>query len=302
MLASLLPGLRDVRTPLAVGSLWFFSAWMFFADRLTDHLPSDSSLVANLLELSDFFGTGATLAAISFAAFLLGSVVTFDPDSRPVRVVGTWIALRKRLDVSIELMDFLDKELTKYGQLRNHPEATFDQLLPADDLRARLLAASHEMYSEYDRLDAEASFRVNVPLPMVAFAIALYVTGPDSIWPNRLAALALATMAVVMLAQGVHKHRLSRGVLMRAVLAGIIEHPAVARARLSSDESTAADQRDDGDGEVLRNYVQRTLAELSSAHSMKADADEKDDAAVAREWRIEIKTLEDRLLAVFDAD
>jgi hypothetical protein len=302
MLASLLPGLRDVRTPLAVGFLWFFTVWLFFGGRLLDQLPVDSPIRANFLDLSNFFGTGAAVAAVSFSAYLFGSVVTFDPDSMPIRFAGSWVALRKRTDVSLELMDHLNRELTKYGEVRNHPEARFDQLLPTDDLRARLLVVSQGMYDEYDRLEAEATFRVNVSIPMVAFAVILSATTPDHAWRTKLATIVLLALAIMIFAQGVRKHRLSQSVLMRAVLAGLIEHPSVARARLKSEENPPPDEEEQAYWAEVRSYLQYELRELSKAYSMKAAADEEDDPSAARLWRNEIKTIESRFLAIGDPE
>ena len=69
MLASLLPGLREVRTPLAVGYLWFFNFWLWFGDDLPRQVSdTDSPVVQQVFELSDLLGKGITVAAISFAA------------------------------------------------------------------------------------------------------------------------------------------------------------------------------------------------------------------------------------------
>jgi hypothetical protein len=36
MLLNLLPGLRDLRAPLAAGYLWLAAGWLFFAPKLLD--------------------------------------------------------------------------------------------------------------------------------------------------------------------------------------------------------------------------------------------------------------------------
>lgn len=297
MLASLLPGLRDVRTPLAVGFLWFFTIWLFFGDRLLDQLPADSPVRTNLLDLSNFFGAGVILTALSFAAYLFGAVVTLDTDSLPIRFAERWIALRRSTGVGLELMDHLAKELAKYGE---HPVS--GELVPADDLRARLLVVSQEMYDQYDRLEAEATFRINVAIPMVAFGVVLSVTTSDPDWRTKLATIVVVALAAVIFAQGIERHRLSHGVLMRAVLAGLIEHPSIVRARLLAEESPRSDEEEQAHWADMRSFMRHQLSELSRAHSMKAAADDQDDPSAARLWRNEIHTLEERFLAMFDPE
>ncbi|TWD75080.1 hypothetical protein FB561_6517 [Kribbella amoyensis] len=76
MLASILPGLRDLRTPLTTGYLYFLTIWLAFGkDRL---LPAetDSRLLNRIHDLAELLGPPAVLAAVSFAAYLLGSIVT----------------------------------------------------------------------------------------------------------------------------------------------------------------------------------------------------------------------------------
>ncbi|TCC33190.1 hypothetical protein [Kribbella speibonae] len=297
MLASLLPGLRDVRTPLAVGFLWFFTIWLFFGDRLLHQLPAGSPVRTNLLDLSNFFGTGAVLTALSFAAYLFGAVVTVDTDSPPIRFAEAWIARRRSKGVALELMDHLEKELAKYG---DYPG--FGELVPADDLQARLLVVSQGMYDQYDRLEAEATFRINIAIPMVAFAVVLSATTPDPDWRTKLATVVVVALAALIFAQGIQKHRLSHGVLMRAVLAGLIEHPSIVRARLMAEEYPRTGEEEQAHWADMRSFMRHELGELSRAHSMKAAADEQDDPAAARLWRNEIHTIETRFLAMFDPE
>ena len=77
MLASILPGLREVRTPLAVGYLWLLNLWLWWGNKLPRQAPEDSewSAASRIFELSGWLGKGATVAAVSFAAYLLGSLI-----------------------------------------------------------------------------------------------------------------------------------------------------------------------------------------------------------------------------------
>jgi hypothetical protein len=76
VLVSLLPGLRDLRTPLAVGYLWLIGLWLWFGDsfpRRAADVP-DATL-RSLFELSTAVGASVVLAAVSFAAYLLGTML-----------------------------------------------------------------------------------------------------------------------------------------------------------------------------------------------------------------------------------
>lgn len=76
MLASLLPGLRDVRTPLATGYLWLLALWFLLHDVLPKTVETASGPIKALFELGAWLGSAAVLAAISFAAYLIGCLVT----------------------------------------------------------------------------------------------------------------------------------------------------------------------------------------------------------------------------------
>jgi hypothetical protein len=77
MLASLLPGVRHVRTPLIAGYLYFLAVWLLLGpDRLVPGAGGDTVAEHRLANAIDLAGRGGTLAALSVAAILLGSLVT----------------------------------------------------------------------------------------------------------------------------------------------------------------------------------------------------------------------------------
>ncbi|MGK3200715.1 hypothetical protein [Amycolatopsis sp. MEPSY49] len=71
MLASLLPGFRDVRSALVAGYMWFCAGWLLIGHY---HPPSAGLLARPALELLELFGTGGRLAAISVLCLLIGEV------------------------------------------------------------------------------------------------------------------------------------------------------------------------------------------------------------------------------------
>lgn len=73
MLASLLPGIRHLRAPLAAGYLWLVIAWILLYDRWDSQTERGASLEA-LLALRDEASTAGFAIAISFVAYVIGSL------------------------------------------------------------------------------------------------------------------------------------------------------------------------------------------------------------------------------------
>ncbi|MEV4186375.1 hypothetical protein AB0J28_33600 [Streptosporangium canum] len=71
MLANLLPGIREIRAPLAAGYLWLSLIWLMWARNLP--LKADATgLLADLYTLAGAVGLPAMSVAISFVAYLIG--------------------------------------------------------------------------------------------------------------------------------------------------------------------------------------------------------------------------------------
>jgi hypothetical protein len=249
MLASLLPGLRDVRTPLAVGYLWILNSWLVLADHFPRHRPDDSSVIAHLFDLHGTLGVGAGLAAISFTAFLIGSILTVDPGT--IRRWLTWMTRGKQQAFAAdlqthrlasltrsedELISKIEAAAAEYGV--PVPPMSWSTLVPKDDLRAQLLVANMEMYGEYDRLDSEAVFRVNIAPPLTALGVILAFDLGFDTWTDIAWAAGLTAMACLLAIQGFGKRRLSRDVLIRSVLSGPVEHPFIATLRTPASAET----------------------------------------------------------------
>lgn len=97
MLSSLMPGLRDLRAPLAAGFVWLVALWFLFEpmwdrDREADGITGSAN---RLMSTLDLIGQGVVL---SFAAYLIGAFRYFSshgrspPDSRlrSSRAVDCW--------------------------------------------------------------------------------------------------------------------------------------------------------------------------------------------------------------------
>jgi len=102
MLASLLPGFRQVRTPLAVGYSYFIAAWILFGSENVLPDRDDAGLGGKLALLADLVGTGGVLAALAVLAYLFGSVLLIpaasliyvaDPTNQKAMVRWAWDGL-----------------------------------------------------------------------------------------------------------------------------------------------------------------------------------------------------------------
>ena len=227
MLASLLPGLRDLRVPLTVGYLWLLTLWFWCYGAIPTTRAEATGVVLEAIVLSDLLGPVAGVAAVSFAAYLIGSLVQL-PDNVLERV--WWVDTPDSRGTRIEYEEYL-KEIghqieTRSTGLHYMQYSTvsrdFDRALHAtlDTLRPRLLVANQQLFGEYDRLAAEGDFRVNVCPPLLA----LGATAAASL------ALWWAPLTVVIITalfwQGLRRRAQAVSVIQRAVLTETITHPA----------------------------------------------------------------------------
>lgn len=70
MLASILPGIRDLRAPLVAGYTCLISLWLFIAP--DGKAPSGDSGYGLLYRLGQFTGRAGVVAAASVVAYFLG--------------------------------------------------------------------------------------------------------------------------------------------------------------------------------------------------------------------------------------
>lgn len=73
MLTSILPGLRDLRVPLASGFLWLVVIWLFVYPMIPTK-DAARGFGAEVYELFEALGGAALLAAVTFVAYILGIV------------------------------------------------------------------------------------------------------------------------------------------------------------------------------------------------------------------------------------
>jgi hypothetical protein len=239
LLASLLPGLRKLRTPLAVGYLWLLVTWLLSADKVPRIRPEGGGLVSALFDLQILLGQGAVLAAVSFVAYLIGALLSLPLEGRVATSIFDAIRLARG-----GARDEYQEHLFQLQVLINKNQAKLDDEVTQElsrelarppsreGLRTRLLVANESLYAEYDRLSAEAAFRVNIAPPLVALS---WIVGSQAGFGWGLVGVALSAFLAY---QGVRRRKLSDEIPRRAVVAEVIELPVAAKIRQAIAEAT----------------------------------------------------------------
>ena len=95
---NLLPGLRELRAPLAAGYLWLAGLWLSLthAGWLPSTRPPGNGEVARLWDLGGALGKTLVLAAVTFIAYLIGSFLQINPDGRVAAYLAPEVLFRRR--------------------------------------------------------------------------------------------------------------------------------------------------------------------------------------------------------------
>jgi hypothetical protein len=91
LLQSVLPGIRDVRSPLVAGLLWLLVAWLVFAGSIPSRSEA-TGFVKQVYDVSSSVGQGYTLGAVGGLAYVLGIVGVHAADA--IRDLVVWAMAR----------------------------------------------------------------------------------------------------------------------------------------------------------------------------------------------------------------
>ncbi|MEV0538111.1 hypothetical protein [Kitasatospora sp. NPDC050463] len=253
MLMNLLPGLRELRTPLAVGYVWLVTIWLCAAD----HLPSRDSATGVFASLYKGIGRldqAALIAVASFCAYIIGSTVAVKfvrtaprikiPAIRawePWRTEAPKVSWDARQDLkayaksAIHGISFIDARRAPSSILQDRrtgrDEAVFEAmeatLMELDHLRFQLMKASSELFSEHDRHAAEADFRCNIAIALTGLAAGLsYFQTP--------AFLIILPAAWVLFRRGIARAVECNDLVVQALVAGEISSTVIEARRGTS--------------------------------------------------------------------
>jgi hypothetical protein len=181
VLASLIPGFRDVRSAFVAGSLLLASLYVLLIDT-AEQTASDDHVGSGLRSLNNQIGDQGWLIVAGVAAYLLGSVFVvirnllvrnLSADALPHLTSVATLYERSRPRWLGALSPFSRPSLRRVGLLKsNHYDPGLAQAVCIDIIFGngrRLQTASKELFDEYDRLRAEAQFRDSAILPGLIF-------------------------------------------------------------------------------------------------------------------------------------
>jgi hypothetical protein len=213
LLANLLPGIRDLRGPLTVGYMWLLNLWLLFADDVPRERPSNNDVVAKLFDLGNLVGATVVLAAVSFVAYMIGSLLFVNPEGRLWEAF--WVTVGKISPIQGLLpwrRDRTSQELSRW--MDRQQEARYE--LNIAQLAAKLRVASADLYSDYDRLRSEAELRINVAPPLAVLSILLGLN------LSRLYFIGVA-ISIVLVFQGLQRQQEGRSLVLQALMASVIK-------------------------------------------------------------------------------
>jgi hypothetical protein len=238
ILSSILPGVRQLRAPLAAGYLWLLFAY------LLTHLGSGtphSEFAEDLTRLAHAMSPAGLAVAVSFAAYLLGSF------SQGLSL-GIWLWLAERIApvdsfrLSPRGYAGLDDLLTPRamaGEIKSAAEArelAKDMIGELSLVKTRLLEVKQDLHNEIDRLHAEADFVGAVLFPLLAVGIVAALAIPvGPVGPFDVGLIkTLLVIGVVLISEGfgiqaIKTYQQANDKLVDAVFLGQARSPALDR-------------------------------------------------------------------------
>jgi hypothetical protein len=195
ILASALPGFRDLRAPLTAGYMWLVFLWILVKPDI--HKRPNSEVAAAVYDLAKEAGPIWIGLAVGVAAYLIGSVSqALSPmlGHKAFPAMVEWargqfpgVAKRRLFDEWTPMLPYMMEAERKLGGVSNSvSDEVFDnamliqrRLRAEMDLPATLLLTERDrepdpqLFSEADRLKAEREMRLAVVPPLCAIVIFL---------------------------------------------------------------------------------------------------------------------------------
>jgi hypothetical protein len=230
VLSSLLPGIRHLRAPLAVGYIWLIDVWLLFGKAFPSEAEAEG-VIEDLYALKGLVSEVGLGIAISFAAYLIGVLSV---------AASGWV-MRTYWYQDYELLERWRKVqetalLAKKGiTLRDLPEDWQDRVpITVNDeeilIRARLMADKPTLFGEFDRLRSEGELRSAIVPPLMVLA-GILTFRSQALW-----SLALVPL-VFLWYQALQLRREASFTLLAAVGADQIQSPYLERVEQVIEEA-----------------------------------------------------------------
>ena len=282
MLMNLLPGLRELRAPLAAGYLWLTSLWLGLsrAGWLPTKRPPGNGEVARLWDLGGTLGKTLVLAAITFLAYLIGSFLEIYPDGQlatcitpivlfrrsPTIIIDTgehitssnlnlsrYIARSLSVDAREDLISLLERRHLINYESDNEKVNQFagDQIIgliirEMPQLASRLLVKNKDLYGKYDRHMAEAAVRINVSIPLTLLLILATWFSGTPIWLRLVLTIIVSILGFMLIRQGFLRKISAQDTIVQALIINEIESRHIPPEKLADEgpeEPSASKER-----------------------------------------------------------
>jgi hypothetical protein len=257
-LASLLPGIRHLRAPLATGYLWLATTWVLFAGTYDDERSRGPAVTA-LLDLRDEAGTAGLAVAVSFVAYVLGALsqaVAADLAFRAAvfyrkssvglspRALQHLVSLARRegSEAQAVLSDkgYQSDEIDEWFRQHNFPnfaggwDHEVAQRLVLEDLplvHVRLAGSegTRELFAEIDRTKSEAELRLAIWLPLGVAVVAVAVR--EWGWAGLVSLAPAVALAGGLAVQGIRRYHAANDALVDYVRTSADGFPTFALMR-----------------------------------------------------------------------
>ena len=232
---NLLPGLRDLRAPLAAGYLWLAGLWLSLthaswthASWLPSKRPPGNGEVARLWDLGGALGKTLVLAAVTFIAYLIGSFLEITPDGRVAEYLAP-IVLFDRPDMAHSLSPQVRSDMVKLLEQRHPITSQTNDRSAADkiieeimhemsQLATQLLVKNKELYSKHDKHMAEAAVRINVSIPLTLLLILATWFSGIPIWLRSVLTIIISVFGFMLLRQGFTRRVWAQDVIVQALI------------------------------------------------------------------------------------
>ena len=225
MIASLLPGLREIRAPLAAGYIWLVFA--YFVIGKPTQVNDAPGPFQELLEVLPALGTTATAIAISFIAYLIGSVSQdlfgqllphgLGPLSTlvPTRPSVAELQLVRNMNMLRDLAGPASQEEQSWKAV---VECLQGGLQALRDIRSEGASESEKPEALRPMVEAEAALRVAIIPPFTALFVVLTVQ-ESLVWASGL--VLAAAFLIQAVARAAESNRLAAHFLRRGGLGQI---------------------------------------------------------------------------------
>lgn len=236
MLGILIPGVREVRAPLAAGSLLLIAVYLLLFDSAQAVVEKDAVSPA-LRSLYDVLGRTGLLVAAGVTAYLLGTVYTrvaaiqmrnlslrlVVPVTKDEFVIGP---PSRRLHFFAPFSRAMIRRIMKMCEGRDcHAEDVLVEIVVSGG--KRLLIAAKDLYAEYDRLRSEIEFRLAVVPPALLLAVAVALQVPADLAAEILGVGVVAVFGVFVYADAIALNRQANSLYGHAVADGVVSTPSL---------------------------------------------------------------------------